>query len=60
MQAAAKEEEICRQAAALKKAEFALTACKTELERGLQTRETLKSHIAGAPASDNHLPCAAR
>lgn len=31
-----------------------------ELERGLQTRETLKSRIAGAPASDNHLPCAAR
>lgn len=46
-QASAKEEEICRQAAALKKTEYTLGACKAELERGLQAREATKTRIAG-------------
>ena len=52
-QAATKEEEICRQAAALKKAEFSLAACKAEIEKALQARETLKTRAAGGSFSPN-------
>jgi hypothetical protein len=47
-QAAAREEEVCRQTAALKKTEYTLGAVKGELERGLQAREAAKTRIAGA------------
>lgn len=47
-QAAAREEEVCRQTAALKKTEYTLGAVKAELERGLAAREAAKTRIAGA------------
>lgn len=53
-QAAAREEEVCRQTAALKKTEYTLGAVKAELERGLQAREAAKARIAGADCC----PCA--
>ena len=47
-QAAAREEEVCRQTAALKKTEYTLGAVKGELERGVQAREAARARIAGA------------